>query len=193
MATISFMPQRKRAWAITSTALEKFIRCMDGSPARAAEKYEEMQTRLVRFFEWQGCHTPEEAADTTLDRAIRKIDEGAVVPNVPSFLYGVARLVLREYWKNSKRDVSLSIIVERAAPETSDNIFLDCVERCLPKLPADGRAILLEYYSDMSRQELAGKQGLSINALRLRISRLMQKLEDCALPCAEGNSKGRRI
>jgi DNA-directed RNA polymerase specialized sigma24 family protein len=154
-----------------------------------------LYARLVRFFEWQGCQTPEDAADTTFDRAIRKIDAGASVPDVPRYINGIARLVLKEYRRIGYREVSLDIVdkLPNAAPDTSDDNYQVCVERCLRRLPSDGSTMLLEYFSGGNRDQLASKRGMTLNALRIRISKLKEQLRKCAVPCATGNAKGMPI
>ena len=165
---------------------------MDDNTAAAAEKYEELHTRLIGFFEWQGCHTPEDCADDTIDRAARKIEAGATVPNVQRFVSGIARYVLKEYWKFRNQEVSLELAagLTRGETEASDDIFVTCIERCLRNLSSAGRSMLLEYVSSGNRAELAGKHGLTLNALRIRICKLTKTLEKCALPCVAGYAKG---
>jgi DNA-directed RNA polymerase specialized sigma24 family protein len=187
------MPRKKQAWALTSTALAKFMERVGESSEDAAEKYEDLRTRLIRFFEWQGCHTPEDSADTTFDRAIQKIDAGAIVPNVERFIYGIARYVLKECRKIEDLKVPLSLAPETAQADTSDDIFLICLEQCLRELSSGGRAMLLEYHSGNNRDELAGKHGLTLNALRIRIFKLTKNLEECAVPCVARNAKGAAV
>ena len=65
----------------------------------------------------------------------------------------------------------------------------ECLERCLHKLPAESRALLLEYYRDERRakidlrQALAERLGLRRNALTKRVVRLREKLEACITAC----------
>jgi DNA-directed RNA polymerase specialized sigma24 family protein len=60
-----------------------------------------------------------------------------------------------------------------------------CFERCLAELPADGRALILEYYAAEGRLKIDGRKrlaaalGLSDTALRNRAQRLRDRLERC--------------
>jgi DNA-directed RNA polymerase specialized sigma24 family protein len=179
------MSGKKSAWQLTPTALEKFLRRMDASHARAEEHYQNLHEKLVRYFEWQGCHTPQESADTTLDRAIRKLEEGAHVPDVPRFVNGIARNVLKEYRKKKYREVPLDSVAEpmQREPDGADEVLIQCIERCLEELSAERRALLLEYLGGDNREALADRHGLSLNALRLRVFQLKDRLRGCAKQC----------
>ena len=64
-----------------------------------------------------------------------------------------------------------------------------CLEKCLDELPNDDRELILEYYRSEGREkierrsELAGRLGLSKNALILRASRIRTRLEGCVRSC----------
>jgi DNA-directed RNA polymerase specialized sigma24 family protein len=184
------MAGKKATWQLTPMALEKFLRRIDASPGRAEERYKELHQRLVRYFEWQGCHIPEESADETLDRAIRKVEEGANVPDVPRFVSGIARNVLKEYWKFKPREVSLDAVPEppHARPDENDETLVRCIEGCLHKLPGTGRMLLLAYHGGEDRLALANRNAMSLNALRLRVFHLKDRLKQCAKQCVADSS-----
>ena len=52
---------------------------LDANPEQAAEEYEELRRRLIRFFEWRGARFPDEHADEVLNRLARKLVEGVAV------------------------------------------------------------------------------------------------------------------
>src|ERR1044071_7899691 len=76
---------RRRDWQLSTLALERFLASLDSDRDRAAERYEHIRTRLLRFFEWRGCAFPDECADETITRVIRKIDEGAAIQDADSY------------------------------------------------------------------------------------------------------------
>jgi DNA-directed RNA polymerase specialized sigma24 family protein len=102
------VPARTRFGAATGScrtlALERFLASLDRDRDRAAERYEHIRARLLRFFEWRGCAFPEECADETITRVIRKIDEGTAIQDPDSYCYGVARLVLLESLKEREKE-----------------------------------------------------------------------------------------
>jgi DNA-directed RNA polymerase specialized sigma24 family protein len=65
----------------------------------------------------------------------------------------------------------------------------DCFDRCLDAFPTDGRALVIEYYEGeradkiSNRRRLASARGLSENALRSRVQRLRDRLEQCVREC----------
>ena len=62
---------------------------------------------------------------------------------------------------------------------------LDSLERCLQQLETRDRELILEYYRGEQRSKiegrrrLAGRLGLTVNALSIRTCRLRDKLEAC--------------
>src|SRR5262249_40906338 len=66
---------------------------------------------------------------------------------------------------------------------------LECLERCMDRLPLDERVLILEYYQDEKRakidhrQELAERFHLTSNALRLKVGRIRKGLHACIDEC----------
>jgi hypothetical protein len=81
-------------WALTREALSQFSR-LDGDPDKAGEKYEAIRLRLAKFFDWRGAHFPDQLADETINRVIRKVESGETAGD-RTILLGVARLVFLE-------------------------------------------------------------------------------------------------
>src|SRR5262245_61309060 len=89
----------KSQGTLNAESLAKFLACLDPDPDRAGARYESLRLTLMKFFDWRGAHFPEECADETINRVIRKIDEGESIRDVPTYCQGVARLVLLEKLK----------------------------------------------------------------------------------------------
>jgi DNA-directed RNA polymerase specialized sigma24 family protein len=183
--------QKRQPWSLTPEAFAALLSSLDPDPESAGEKYERIRGGLVRFFEWRGAPWPEEHADDTLNRVARKLAEGHHVDDPFTYVYGVARLVLIESFK--RRDRERAALAE--APATSEpdpgesGRRFDCLDRCLEELPGDGKELLTEYYQGEksaridARARLADRLGIAPNALRLRASRLRQRLEACVDAC----------
>ncbi|MGH9938270.1 MAG: RNA polymerase sigma factor [Blastocatellia bacterium] len=178
---------------MSEEALAGFLACLDADSDRAGAKYESLRLTLIKFFDWRGARFPEECADETLNRVIRKIDEGETIRDVPTYCHGVARLVLLEKLKgpDSKRaDIEdLSPAALRAPePEEKDD-KQECFEWCLNELPLESRQLILQYYSDEKREKigrrlsLAQRLGIPLNALRSRAQRIRNRLEECIHDC----------
>jgi|SRR5689334_19786682 RNA polymerase sigma factor (sigma-70 family) len=178
-------------WELTGEAFAKFLACLGAEPERAGERYEAVRLALVKFFDWQGALTPEDLADEVINRVARKIDEGDELRDVPTYCHGVARLVLLEHRKaviNRRAEVE-EIDSFAAPPETAETIGADerrdHLERCLGEMPVESRQLVLRYYQDERRQKidvraaLARQLGIPLNALRSRVQRIRDRLEQC--------------
>ena len=175
-----------------------------GSDREAAGvRYELLRGRLVSLFGYRRCLHPEELADETLDRVARRLLEigGAFAGDDPSrFVYGVAWNVARESFRR-RSPVPLPERWDGASPPAPPEAEDEereraCLDRCLDRLGADERHLVLCYFEGQKsarirrRSELARTRGLSPNALRLKIHRLTGRLRECVVGCVEG--EGRR-
>jgi DNA-directed RNA polymerase specialized sigma24 family protein len=195
---LDITPLTKTDWELTREAFAKLLDCLDADSQRAAERYESIRRTLVKFFDWRGSNISEELADETLNRLIRKLDEGDRIRDVATYSYGVARLVFLESLKGpASKHTPLEEAGELIAAadhftedyrEDEDRQY-ECFEKCLESLPAGGRETILEYYKDERRAKidhrrlLADRLGIPINALRSRAQRLRDRLEKCVEEC----------
>jgi len=183
----------KSEWTLSAEALARFLACLDTDSDRAGEKYENLRLTLMKFFDWRGARFPEELADETINRVIRKIDEGETIRDLPTYCHGVARMVLLEKLKGpeSKRaDFETLPPGALVAPEREEEDGRqDCFEGCLKELPAESRQLILQYYSDEKREKIsrrlamAERLGIPLNALRSRAQRIRNRLEECVNGC----------
>jgi DNA-directed RNA polymerase specialized sigma24 family protein len=186
--TVDGVLPQKIKWELTSEALAKFLVCLDQDADRAGARYESIRLALIKFFDWRGAPFPEELADESLNRVIRKIDEGEALRDVPTYCHGVARLVLLESLKrpDSRRaDIEELDQVAAPEPEVTPDERLARFKRCLSELSAESRQLILQYYQDERRRKinnrlsLAERLGIPLNALRSRAQRIRDKLEEC--------------
>ena len=183
----------KSEWTLSAEALAKFLACLDPDADCAGSKYESLRLTLMKFFDWRGAHFPEECADETINRVIRKIDEGETIRDIPTYCHGVARLVLLEKLKspdNRRTDFEELPPAALVAPEPEEvDEKQECFERCLKELPIESRQLILQYYSDEKREKidrrlsLARRLSIPLNALRSRAQRIRNRLEDCVNGC----------
>jgi RNA polymerase sigma factor (sigma-70 family) len=181
---------------LTAEAFERFLSCLDADSDRAGTQYETIRRKLVKSFDWRGAHFPEECADETINRVIRKLESGESIRDIPTYCYGMSRFVFLETLrKPDYRRVSLDELSSVAAPpdEEEESGERDCFERCLSELPAEGRQLILQYYQDEkrhkinNRQAMANRLGIPLNALRSRVQRIKDKLEQCVAGCIGGH------
>lgn len=181
-----------RGDGLTPEGLAALLAFLDPDREKAAETYETIRRRLVRLFEWRGLSFPEDLADETINRVARRIAEGVEVraENPYGYFCGVAHLVSKEVMRRSARE---RIALEQGdwSPPPQDeeeaDDRLDCLRRCLEKLPQDQRLLVLRYHQEQdhirSRQTLSQELGIPMNALRIRVHRIRRKLEDCVQEC----------
>lgn len=182
-------------WELTAEAFAKLLAGFDSNPERAAAQYESLRAALVKFFDWQGALFPEELADETFNRVARRLDEGVELQNAATYCHGVARLVLLESRKRAEHrraefDETVAIADPREQFETSSgDERRSCFDRCLNELPLENRRLVLSYYQHDKRQKIDGRQtlanqlGLPLNALRSRVQRIRDRLEQCVKRC----------
>jgi DNA-directed RNA polymerase specialized sigma24 family protein len=180
---------------LTEQAFARLLDFLDVDRDLAGERYEDLRRTLVRFFEWRGAPFPEEHTDETLDRVARKLAEGVEIKNVGGYAYVVARLVFLETLKGPEsRRVEIEpagfVATSDATDEAEDKERrLACLDRCLHGLPAESRALIVEYYREDKRERiearraLAERLGVRIEALTNRAQRVRDKLEHCVNTC----------
>jgi hypothetical protein len=154
------------------------------SREQAGEKYEFIRHRLLRYFEGHRCVPADEHVDETIDRVARRLARGERIlsPDPVRYFYGVAKNVFLEFRKHQlslqrPRDVPLVV-------ESSSSSRLACVTCCLDALTPRARELLEAYYLD-PRAGLAAHEGVTPNALRLRVFKEKQKLRACIARCLQ--------
>lgn len=188
----------KKEWSLTKESLDVFLARLDPDRDGAAEKYEVIRLKLLKYFQWWGVVAADEAADETINRVARKILEGENIYNLNGFIYGVAKLIGAEWIKKQTRNQQLSedeheiegLATDDEDPEASER--RTCLDTCLRCLPDQSRVIIIEYYryekKDKSkrRKQLAATQGVTVNALRISAHRIRLNLEACVRKCLSG-------
>jgi len=173
------------------------LRLLAGDPRQAEREYQRLRRRLIRLFQWRGCAFPEDLADETLSRVARKIGEGLEIRADDPFRYccGVAFRVFQERLREEAR-------WRRGADELEDETRLvaapdvgepdethRCLRRCLDRLGATRRSLILRYYEGETRNRIENRKrmahelGIPPGALRSRARRLRSKLEGCLTTC----------
>lgn len=184
---------------LTQTGFDEFLASLDSDREQAGVKYESLRARLVKFFEWRNCETPEELTDTVFDRIAKKIAAGERIQNINVYSVTVAQFVFKEDWRRRTRlfqsiednpEVE-NLIVAGSSTEMNetDDLRLDCLDSCLAGFSDENRHLVTAYYDTdertmiATRKRLAQASGISLNTLRIRVCRLKAKLEDCTKDC----------
>lgn len=189
------------SWRLSKAALDRFLAALDPNPSVAAERYEQIRFKLLRFFEWRAADFPEERTDETLTRVIRKLDEGEPLRDAATYCHGVARMVLLESRRQREREREAAASFHALAAEATETAEamkavdalvehrLACLRPCLAALAPDDRHLIAEYYRHDSPEQIAARKrlgsslGIGVNALRIRAHRLRERLARCTADC----------
>lgn len=179
-------------WSLTERALERLLERLGSDRDGAGRTYQALRERLVHYFDWKGALRPEVAADETLDRVARKLDEDEAIERVESYAFGVARLVLLEQIRHDTRERTSTAAAAResaaaAGPDEEDRVA--CLARCLLQLSEADRHLIVAYYQGAGRshleerKDLAARLGLQMTTLKTRAHRLRVRLRACMDAC----------
>ena len=178
------VPQREK-WKLTQEALDGLLAVLHDDRDSAAERYERLRAKLIKFFAWERCESPEDCADETVNRVAKRVSEGERLANADGYFYGVARMLVRESGVAAKRKAR--VVEDEEDPETT--AALECLEGCLRAMPQEQSDFIIEYYEcDQrrrieTRRRIALRLQLPVNAVRSRALRLREEMEGCVRTC----------
>ncbi|MBX7220176.1 MAG: sigma-70 family RNA polymerase sigma factor [Blastocatellia bacterium] len=195
----------KPTFELSQEVFDQFLFWLHPDREQAGIVFEQLRGRLRKLLLLQGCPGAEEVADETLFRVARRLAEGVRIESENPFTYiqGVARNVLREYWKSQERNVegladrpifqppATNPIqeIEKIEEQQTKERRLECLETCLQKLSPESRELFITYHQGAlreriaTREKLAADLGIPMSSLRLRIHRIREKLETCINGC----------
>jgi DNA-directed RNA polymerase specialized sigma24 family protein len=183
----------KTDWSLSADSLDKFLAWLSADREEAGRRFEQLRSKLVRFFAWGGCHIPEELFDKTVDVASKQIESGKVERSVNPFAYcsGVARNLLNEY----RRDPKLDPVPEDIPSMGPDEPVwaereVACLTGCLNCLPSRDRDLVTRYHKYEGREKIKVRQAMAaeeggLNTLRIKIFRIKNSLRECVSACVQ--------
>lgn len=178
---------------------ERLLAALDPDPAAAASAYQGLHQRLAQRFAWRGGADPEALADATFDRVADKLAAGEEIADVVGFVLGVARFVGLEAARHERTEAA-ALERERRSPAPDPagarehERMTAALDGCLDGLPQDDRSLMLDYHAGQGqaridrRRQLAEARALGLNALRIRVHRLRERLRAC-VEAALGNPR----
>lgn len=177
---------------ISAEGFARLLGRLHADPDQAALEYERLRRGLMKFFDWRGTAPPDECADEVLDRLAQKLAQ-VTVQDVASYVRGIARIVLLERRRgpafSSIDEAPQATLAAQARAEGGGRLH-DCFDRCLAELPDESRTLVLRYYEGersakiSNRRQLASMLGVTESALRNRVQRVRDRLEDCVRACS---------
>lgn len=185
---------------ITQEKFDELLAWLDPEREPAGNKYEDLRRSLIKIFTWRECDDAESLADETINRVANRVHElRQTYKGDPAFyFYGVANNLIKEYQRKMKLQVPLEEINAPAVsgaeePDEDLDREYECLLRCLQRLDADNRQLIMDYYLKEKqekidyRKSLAQRLGITMNTLRMRTYRIRAVLEDCIAQCLKGS------
>jgi DNA-directed RNA polymerase specialized sigma24 family protein len=185
-------PPQSQPDDLNQPQFDELLAWLDHDREKAGATYEWIRKRLIKIFVSRGSSTPEELADRTINRVAKKLPEirANYVGNPAHYFSGVASNIFRESLRKEKAPVLM--MPKTSQPDEDDERNYECLEKCMEKLAAGDRDLVLAYYQQEKqakidrRKRLAEQLGLGMNALRIRACRIRASLQECVERCATG-------
>jgi hypothetical protein len=182
-------------WSLSREAFEEFLACLDPDRERAGQKYEQIRRALITFLRCRGCWSPEESADETIDRVIRRMSDTRV-EDMMSFTRGVARHVLAESHR-SVREVPLlneapgllHLEIMQGEDGSDFDLRMGCLLASLRELDAADHDLIMQWYRHdksekiRNRRKLAAARGVSVETLRVQVYRVRKQIQQLVQKC----------
>jgi len=155
----------------------------------AGRRYTRLHAKLTGFFTMKGISDPLNAADETFDRAALKLSAGAIIPDLDKYCVGIARNIARERRRHMQRE---TLAFHRFIEEV-DEFPVEQLQRiygilkpCFEQLAVEEQQLLLAYCQEIRgraradhRRQIAERMNVTVPALRIRVTRLRNRLTDC--------------
>jgi hypothetical protein len=175
----------------TLTNFDKLLEKLSVCGGKPEVYYDSLHRKLENFFRLKGLSQPDAAADESLDRLARLIeDKHHKIEQVERLAYKIAGFVYHEFHRveqyedratNGYRQTLLAFEPQAEAEKEKQ---LEFQEKCLLKLPENERQLLQDYYKEGTcklkeqwREQLAKSQNQSKGSLRVKVLRIRTKLE----------------
>lgn len=166
-------------------------------PESSGEFFEHLRKKLIYYFQARRCEDPEDLAQETLARVMRKLGEQVKVDDITRYSYGVAKNVRLEHLRQKERERAIfDEQQEQAGAATTDEVSTDdkeqrlkCMEKCAADLSEGERRLMADYTNGKGRdrqerrRRMAEELDISLVALRLRIFSLRSRLRECFEKC----------
>lgn len=183
----------RRRSELTQQAFDCFLERLSPDRDQAGARYLEVHKNLERFFEWRGCPSPQDHADEAITRTAQRIAQGDQISDPAIYVIGVARLLLLEIHKQQEKAQRIAAAQPDshtpASPPEDPDRRVECLRRCLDRLPGDNRELILLYYEGEksakinNRKRLTERLQVSVNTLRMRALRIRERLMVCMETC----------
>jgi hypothetical protein len=185
---------------LTQASFDALLAALHGDREEAGRRYERLHARLEFFFSRRQFAFADRLADEVINRIAHRLHGGESIGVIEAYAYGVARYVAQEELRRGLRDAEAKNTylgnILLAQNTSVEGEMQAAMEVCLQERDKAERALLLEYYVLRGqaliehRRRLAASLGITPSALRKRIFRLREMVEDCARARLSDTAKG---
>lgn len=176
---------------VTQENFDIFLRWLNSDPEIAGREYERLRFRLITFFTSRRCLYADELADVCLNRTARKISQlnAETVENKVAYIYSIAKFVYLESLRKENFFLELEDKYFTPKPIEEEDFSGKCLDKCLENLGVEQQKFILDYFSESKAQKIAlhkktaQEMEISQAALRMKASRIKQKLAVCVKDC----------
>lgn len=172
---------------------------LDSDESAAAEKYLTLYSKITKIITWKRFpeSEAEAIADIVIDRIAKKIRQGEEIQNINAYARTVLNYVLLEQGRKNKEDAVGDDLPEVAVfPEIENepDLRVICLRKCMNETVSEDadKRLIIGYYDreaggkiKESRKILAEELGLTMNNLKVKASRLRNRLEKCINECVK--------
>ena len=170
---------------------------VDPNSVVAAARYRKLVTDLSRSLEWHGCRDAEGVAGESVYRALKKLSEGAdtAKSGLRAFIFGIAKLVLKEGWKVDRRERQLEPEIWERRPSTlrdHERTEAELMLRQVQRLVSQEQwQMLFRYCTERDHTAQSRELDVTPGYLRVMIHRIRDELRAKALPERERDAPRR--
>jgi DNA-directed RNA polymerase specialized sigma24 family protein len=174
---------------LTSVSFAKLLKALSSDEAESARLYTKLHESLVNYFALKGISAPDRAADETIDRIPERITQNTKTEDIRFIAFSVAKFVFLEKIRQEQKRLRADEGFYQktgAVNNFAEKDEFEPLRACFKSLFEHERKLLVGYFADLAadelsehRQNLADREGIDLNALRNRVSRLRKRLEEC--------------
>lgn len=161
------------------------------------QRYEALRAKLIHLFRWKGCPETDAdvLADQTFDRLMHILGDDSrhlaekFEGDPVQYLCRVGRNVFLE-WTRRPAPPKTAPPAPSASDLAENEAAQQCLDLCVARLLSDPeRELILDYYQGEKRRkidhraEIALRHSLSVNALRIQVCRIRERLRECVAQC----------
>ena len=171
----------------TREELEKLFAWFDSDRDKAAVKFQQINSRLIRVFASRGCFDSDSLADEVMNRVAVRIDTVSIkYPDPVRCCLAFIDNVYHEWYRDECRKANAK---PPPSPRPAEELEREdeCLKQCLETVTKPDRDLFKRYFQPGEhigpRKALALELALTANALRIRAFRIRKQLRQCLVEC----------